>query len=101
MRTETITISQSTTTLPAVIVRHVLVWGFLIGAAGLSRVWFGGAWIIDLTILFLLIGWLIGVAKRELGKHVEITYEELRQWVLAGQPRDIREWLDVWRATNG
>lgn len=66
-----------------------------VGAIGVSRVWFGGAVVIDLLIL-MLIGFLcVSIARNVSGEAVTMTPGELRLWVAADMPDNIRDWREA------
>jgi len=88
----TITLVERAPSLFRTTVRQGIAWGFLVGAAGLSRMWFGGAWIVDMMILVAMVLLVTGAALRESGNSVKMTPDELRRWVDAGMPNDVGRW---------
>jgi len=80
------------------VLRVAFFWSALVGAIGLSRVWFGGAWIIDLTALLLLVTGMIAIGMRLAGSTVTLSRDENAAWVDAGMPSDVKAWKD---ARNG
>ena len=84
---------------PGSLVRYTihttLYWVFLVGAIGLSRWWFGGHWVIDVSAGLMAFLWFTGNYIRVTGRHVRLTKGQCAEWVRAGQPSDVKAWLDV------
>lgn len=60
-------------------------WTFLVGAVGLSRIWFGGALVIDLAAFVFFFMLLYSMGKRSWA-HLKIPRHEVRAWLEAGMP---------------
>lgn len=74
------------------IVGHTVFWCFLVGATGISRVWFGGAWTIDIIVMLLaLLGGYTMIATVS-GAAVTMSKDEIASWVQTGMPDDIKAW---------
>jgi hypothetical protein len=71
---------------------NAIVWGYLVGAEGVSHVWFGGSWVVDAMIIVALISILITTTAKKTGASVRLTPAEIRLWVAAGMPGDIKAW---------
>jgi hypothetical protein len=65
--------------------RLIVLFTILIISIGLSRMWSGGSWVIDLFALAIAIAALAILPKRA-GKTVRMSPPELREWVMAGCP---------------
>jgi len=89
---KTIGVSTKQTGVVTMFFRHVVIWGFLVGAEAGSHLWFGGSWVIDMMILTALVLFVINMATKKSGMAVEMTPAEIRLWVAAGMPNDIKEW---------
>ncbi|RWF52046.1 MAG: hypothetical protein EOS50_26060 [Mesorhizobium sp.] len=79
------------------ILGHTAFWCFLVGATGISRLWFGGAWTIDVIVLLLALlgGYTIATVS---GAVVNMFKGETADWVKAGMPDDIKAWRICRRA---
>lgn len=73
---------------------NVIFWGLLVGSVGLSRVWFGGAWPIDVAALIMAFMGSAVIGVQIAGRVVTLSKEECAAWVEAGQPHDVRAWRD-------
>lgn len=73
-------------------VRHAMLWTFLVGAEGASHTWFGGSWVVDFLVMAMLVMWVSSRVAADCGSAVEMTTSELRDWVQAGMPPDVRSW---------
>jgi hypothetical protein len=71
---------------------QLMFWGFLVGTEGFSRMWFGGSWVVDVMLIVVVIVWGITMSVRATGVEVNMTTAEIRRWVAAGTPRDVKEW---------
>jgi hypothetical protein len=71
---------------------QLMFWGFLVGAEGGSRMWFGGSWVIDVMVVTLVIMAAIAMSTKTLQIEAKMTTAEIRRWVAAGMPLDIKEW---------
>lgn len=74
---------------------NLIMWPTLVGSlfipVAASRMWFGGAWVIDLAALLLALLMFVGMmahAKRVWLRQVIMTEAELRAWLDAGCPED-------------
>ncbi len=76
-------------------IRHTMIWGYLIGAEASSHLLFGGSWVIDVMVLTSTIMWIVGKAFKESGSTVAMSPAEIRRWVTAGMPRDIKHWREL------
>lgn len=79
-------------------IRHIVFWVIIVVAVGLSRVWFGGALVVDFAALMLACLWLFGKITESDGFAVRMTRTEIRDWVAAGMPADVKAWRE---ARNG
>ena len=79
-------------------IRHIVFWVIIVVAVGLSRVWFGGAFIVDFAAFMLACLWLFGKITESDGFAVRMTRTEMRDWVSAGMPEDVKSWQE---ARNG
>lgn len=77
---------------------HVVYWGTLVGAVGLSRTWYGGAVVTDVLILFASFAAVYGISRVFTGVEVVMTRDECRRWFAAGEPADAKEWLEKERS---
>lgn len=75
-------------------IRQTIIWGFLIGAEFLSHRLVGGSWVIDLMVLAGAVGLIINMVGRSWGWSAEMTPGEIRLWVAAGMPQDVKRWKD-------
>ena len=75
-----------------IMLRHIVIWCYLVGAEAVSHIWFGGSWVIDSMVLIGLVALVSGGIMREAGMRVEMTTAEIRLWVAAGMPLDIKQW---------
>lgn len=73
---------------------HVSLWGILIGAVGLSRVWFGGAFVIDLIVGIFALTYAVTIGQKFSGQNVNMTPEELRDYVADGCPEKAKTWSE-------
>jgi hypothetical protein len=71
---------------------NVVFWTFLVGAEGISRMWFGGSWVIDVMIVTVVAVWATTTSVRSAQVEVNMTPAEIRRWVAAGMPLEIKEW---------
>lgn len=67
-------------------------WIILIGAIGISRTWLGGSFIVEAIAAVFSVAVLVAMAKHNIGIEVTMTPAELRQWLDAGSPADVKEW---------
>ncbi len=67
-------------------------WAFLVSAIGVSRIWFGGSFLLELLALIFSMAMLVSVARKYVGREVTMTPEELRRWLIAGAPKNVVEW---------
>lgn len=74
--------------------RHAVIWTYLVGAEGVSHLWFGGSWVIDMMILTGLIAMIFGQVSKFAGTRVSMTPAEIRLWVAAGMPLDVKTWKE-------
>jgi hypothetical protein len=65
--------------------RLAVFFGILICFVGISRVWFGGAWVIDICAVIVGFSALYTLPKR-VGNNVRMTRAEMKAWVEAGFP---------------
>lgn len=72
--------------------RHAIIWTFLVGAEAASHLLFGGSWVIDMMVIVALIAWCAAQVSKQTGLSVQMTRPELREWVAAGMPSDIKQW---------
>lgn len=72
--------------------RQTVIWVYLICAEAVSHLWFGGSWVIDLIVLVGLVMVATNSVMRQTGYSAEMTSAELRLWVAAGTPLDVKEW---------
>lgn len=72
--------------------RQVIFWSLLVGAVGTSRVWFGGAWIVDIVAFIVVIVAVLALIRKETGFDVKMTKDELRLWTADGMPDDVKSW---------
>lgn len=89
---KTISISTKQPGSLSVILRHAFIWSFLVGAEAASHLLFGGSWVIDVMILTALILLIAHQASNQSGMSVAMTPAEVRLWVAAGMPNDIKSW---------
>lgn len=74
------------------IFRHCMLWGFLVGAEAAAHLLFGGSWVIDIIVLTVVALFVVSQVSKSAGFSVEMTKAELRLWVAAGMPDDIKQW---------
>ena len=72
--------------------RHAIIWSYLIGTEAASHLWFGGSWVVDLMIVTMLVLFVIQFAMKSGGYTVSMTKSEIRLWVHAGMPDDVKAW---------
>ncbi len=89
---KSINISTKQTGVVVMALRHTVIWTFLVGAEAGSHLWFGGSWVIDMMIITALVLFVINMATKASGMAVEMTPAEIRLWVAAGMPDDIKDW---------
>jgi len=73
-------------------IKQAIFWSYLVCAEAVSHLWFGGSWIIDLIILIFLFIFALSRIEKFSGSTVCMTRDELRMWVAAGMPSDVKEW---------
>lgn len=78
----------------AIAVNNALFWGLLVGTVGLSRVWFGGAWPIDVAALIMAFLGSLVIGMQVAGRAVKLSREQCAEWVKAGSPENVKAWLD-------
>lgn len=86
---EKITVTVRKRGLVFQIASNLLFWGTLLGTIGLSRSWFGGAWVIDIMAIVVAMGISILMMREYEGRDRYMTREELKAWVDAGM-RDLQ-----------
>lgn len=74
------------------VVWFLLFWGMLVGAIGVSKAWFAGSWVVDLIALFFALMAVVAFGMRSGGTSVWLTRPQLRLWVDAGMPDDVKAW---------
>lgn len=74
---------------------HTVIWTYLVGAEGISHIWFGGSWVIDMMIIAGLFTIGAGQIAKSSGTTVSLTLPEIRLWVAAGMPLDVKAWKDA------
>jgi hypothetical protein len=87
-----ITNEEKPTGMVTQFIRQAMFWSFLVGAEGGSRMWFGGSWVVDVMIVALVITWMITMIVRSTQVEVRMTPSEIRRWVGAGMPLQVKEW---------
>ena len=87
-----IIVSPNATTLPQRLIGQIGFWLILVAAVGWSRIWFGGAFVIDLAALVLCGTWLFVIVGKNSGTHVEMSENQIRHWVADGCPLDAKTW---------
>lgn len=83
--------------LAGALARQAIFWAGMIGVIGLSRVWFGGAWVIDLAALALSFLVVVSISMKLAGKSVVLSKDEAVAWVNAGAPKDVQAWKEARR----
>lgn len=86
-----ISVDEKPIGIPRFFFRHTIVWSYLVGAEGISHLWFGGSWVVDLMIVFGMCAIFARWVSRD-NLSVKMTRAEVRLWVAAGMPKDIKEW---------
>lgn len=72
--------------------RQALFWVVLLGVTGVSRMWFGGAFIVDLAAFMLAALWVVSVGMKLSGSVVTLDREQAAEWVNSGMPADVKTW---------
>lgn len=78
--------------------RQAVVWSFMVASEAAAHLWFGGSWVIDIMILVVLGLLITNYARRGIESLCPMTKPELRLWVAAGMPDDVKAWRDARRA---
>lgn len=76
-------------------IRQIITWTCLVAAEGISHVWFGGSWVIDIMVIGIFFLTLYAVVARQSGMSVKMTPDEVRRWVMAGMPGDVKQWRET------
>ena len=97
---EEITLYPKVPTTGQRVVLQLIFWGLLVGVIGITRDWFGGAWVIDIVAVIMTVATVINIARHWAGKAVTMTKEELKAWVTAGMPSNAQRWLELHRSYN-
>lgn len=97
MKPHTISITKHGHSTWRQVFANVVFWMCLVTAVGVSRAWFGGAFIIDLAAFAGLILGLTSLAVRHSGHIAHMTRDELRRWVNDGMPENVAGWRQTYK----
>lgn len=75
-----------------VIAQQVVFWSITLGALLVSERLFGGHWVTDVIALMFSFFWLLAMGNRLTGSTVFLTKPEIKAWVDAGMPDDVKAW---------
>lgn len=76
------------------VLNALVFWSIPVAAIGLSKVWFGGSWVIDILVFTLLVMIVIVFVAKQTGTIVEMSRDEARAWFEDGMPRDVKGWKE-------
>lgn len=72
--------------------RQVVVWSPMVIVEGASHAWFGGSWVIDVIVLVMFFMMLATNKILKAGLGVDVTKQQLRDWIADGMPDDLAGW---------
>jgi len=81
------TVVVRSTTTGELVFRALLVCLILIGGSGISHLYWGGSWIIDIMLVITMLAVTSGVSQHS-EREARMTPDQLRNWVLDGMPDD-------------
>jgi hypothetical protein len=67
-------------------------WTMLVCSIAVSRVWLGGAFLVEILAAIFSIVMLFKFARQFTGKEVEMSTDEVAAWLRDGAPSDVKEW---------
>jgi len=69
-----------------------IVWGFCLFTEAVSHLMFSSSWVVDDLVLSVVGTWIVLAVMYGANKTIIMDHEEIRQWVDAGMPDDVRAW---------
>ncbi|WP_454629654.1 hypothetical protein [Bradyrhizobium cenepequi] len=71
---------------------QALFWAMLIGSIAVSRIWLGGSFLVETLATIFSIVMLFKFARQFAGMEVEMSTDEVADWLRDGAPPDVKEW---------